>query len=105
MVDDHFDRAVLGDPWKTSLSSQPKTAIRLAEQAIVLEAQVNGCVFAERPLPAGSAIVQCLVEAGPNSGGSWGPGLALVWRDKILRVNLRGNHYGIDDGVTSGSPR
>jgi hypothetical protein len=101
LVEDRFDRAGLGEPWKTSLSPQPKTALKLAGQAIVLDAQANGCAFAERPLPAGSAIVQCAVQAGPNGGGTWGPGLALVWRKKILRVNLRGlGPYGIDDGAS-----
>jgi hypothetical protein len=100
LLEDRFDRAELGQPWKTSLSSQPKTALKLAEQAIVLEAYANGCAFAGRPLPAGSAIVQCVVQAGPNGGGTWGPGLALVWPKKTLRVNLRGGGpYGIDDGA------
>ena len=100
LLEDRFDRAALGEPWKTSLSSQPKTSLKLAGQAIVLDAQANACALAERPLPAGSAIVECAVQAGPNGGGTWGPGLALVWPKKILRVNLRGGGpYGIDDGA------
>jgi hypothetical protein len=99
LIDDRFDRAALGEPWKISLSPASKTALKLAGKAIIFEAPANGCVFGQRPLPAGSTIVECAVEAGPNSGGSWGPGLALVWRDKFLRVNLRGGQYGIDDGA------
>ena len=100
LVEDRFDRAGLNEPWKTSLSTQPKTTLKLAREAIVLEAHCNACAFAERPLPAASAIVQCAVQGGPLSGGTWGPGLALVWPNKILRVNLRGGGpYGIDDGV------
>jgi hypothetical protein len=100
LLEDRFDRASLGQPWKTSLSPQPKTVLKLAEQAIVLQAHANGCAFAERPLPAGSAIVQCAVQGDLNCGGTWGPGLTLVWPKKTLRVNLRGGGpYGIDDGA------
>ena len=80
LVEDRFDRAALGEPWKTSLSSQPKTALKLASQAIVCEAYANGCAFAERPLPPGSAIVQCVVAGRPqlrrHLGAGDRPGLA-----------------------------
>jgi hypothetical protein len=45
-------------------------------------------------------LVQCAVFSGTDKGASWGPGLALVWKNKPLRINLRAEgRYGVDDGA------
>jgi len=99
VFEDRFDRAELGDPWKTSVSTRPKASLKLQKGAMAIEASANNFAMAERPLPPGATLVECAVYSGADKGASWGPGLALVWKNKALRINLRAEgRYGVDDG-------
>jgi hypothetical protein len=49
----------------------------------------NTSVFAERPIPKGTHIVEALIEAGTDQSASWGPGIALVYPDRIIKFHLR----------------
>ena len=54
----------------------------------------------QRPLPPGVTLAQCAVFSGTDKGASWGPGMALAWKNKTLRINLRGEgRCGVDDGA------
>jgi hypothetical protein len=100
LVEDHFDRAALGEPWKTIVSTRPKTSLKLEKGAIAIESSPNNCAMTQRPLPAGVTLAECAVFSGSDKGASWGPGLALAWKNKSLRINLRaGGQYGVDDGA------
>ena len=100
ILDDRFDRERLGDPWRVVLSSRPDTTLKLHSRAIAIEAAANTCAFAQRPLPPETAIVECRVSSGSDRGASWGPGLALVWPDKLLQFQLRSDGgMGISDGA------
>lgn len=95
--EDRFDRKKLGEPWEIALSKQPDTELKLENGAITIKALANCYAFAERPLPEGTAfpegkgttLVECQVFSGSDKGAHWGPGLALVWGNKIFRINLR----------------
>ncbi len=54
-----------------------------------IRAHDHSCVFAERKLPAGTRVVQCLVEPGTDSSCAWGPGLALLWDKHGIKFGLR----------------
>jgi hypothetical protein len=100
LLEDRFDRDQLGDPWKVFLSPQPGTALKVENGALAIEAVANGFAFAERPLPPGATLVECRVYSGTDQGATWGPGLALRWPDKALRINLRAEgRFGVDDGA------
>lgn len=52
-------------------------------------AQANNFAFAERSWPPEARAVQCLVDPGTDRGASWGPGLALVFPEGVVKFNLR----------------
>ena len=49
----------------------------------------NTSVVAERPLPAGTRLVEAEINAGTDPSTSWGPGIALVCRGRSIKFNLR----------------
>lgn len=55
----------------------------------------NTAVYAERPLPPGARVVEATIDVGTDRSKSWGPGLALVWPDRVVKFNIRpvGNSY------------
>jgi hypothetical protein len=99
VLEDRFDPAEPGQPWKTSVSTRPKASLKLEKGAMAIEASANNFAMAERPLPPGVTLVECAVYSGTDKGASWGPGLAVIWKNKPLRINLRAEgRYGVDDG-------
>lgn len=48
----------------------------------------------ERVLPENTSCVEVEIAPGTDQDTSWGPGLALVWEDGILEVNLRPGDRG-----------
>ncbi len=86
VLEDRFDRASLGQPWTTAVSTRPKATLKLDGGAIRIEASANNFALTERPLPPGVTLVECGVYSGSDKGASWGPGIALVWKNKPLRT-------------------
>ena len=65
-------------------------------------ADEQAAVFAERPFPAGAYGAIVKINPGTDRSSSWGSGLALVFADKTVKINLRpgkGN-LGFWDGNT-----
>jgi len=89
LLEERFDRDQLGEPWQVRLSSQPGTALKLEDHTLSIQAAANVFALAERPLPPGTALVECRVYAGTDQGATWGPGMALVWPEGSFRINLR----------------
>ncbi len=55
----------------------------------------NTAVFAEYALPRGTGLVETSIDVGTDRSGFWGPGIALVWQDRIIKFNMRpGNEAG-----------
>ena len=55
----------------------------------------NTAVFAEYSLPPGTGLVETSIDVGTDQSGYWGPGIALVWEDRIVKFNMRpGNESG-----------
>jgi hypothetical protein len=50
--------------------------------------------FAERELPDGTTLVEAVIHPGTDTDTSWGPGLGLVFADKVIKVNLRPGDRG-----------
>jgi len=101
LLEDRFDGDRLGGDWKTELSKQPNTRLEAKQGAMTIQAMANCAAFAERPLPPGTTLVECRVFSGTDDGASWGPGLCLVWPQKVLRINVRSEgRFGADDGAT-----
>ncbi len=55
----------------------------------------NTAVYAEYTLPPGVGLVETSIDAGTDLSGLWGPGIALVWKDRTIKFNMRpGNESG-----------
>ena len=72
-------------------------------EAKVLEFQTSSPFHRFDPMEViaspGAALAQCSIFTGSDKGATWGPGLALLWRDKVVRINLRAEgRFGVDDG-------
>ena len=49
----------------------------------------NTCVYAERELPAYAKVVQCRIDPVTDACASWGPGIAVVWPNRVVKFYLR----------------
>jgi len=49
----------------------------------------NTAVFVERPLPKGTRLVEATIDVGTDRSASWGPGIALVFKARVVRFHLR----------------
>jgi hypothetical protein len=99
LLEDRFAGDQLTKDWTVAMSRQPGTAIRVADGQLRIEGAANVAAYAERPIPGGVRLVLCRIDQRTDAGASWGPGLTLVWPDKVLRVNLRAEgRFGVDDG-------
>ncbi len=55
----------------------------------------NTAVYAEYLLPAGTGLAETSIDVGTDQSGLWGPGIALLWEDRIVKFNMRpGNEAG-----------
>lgn len=61
----------------------------------------NSAVYADRTVPEGATVFLTKVSAGTDNSSSWGPGMGLVFGNKIVKINLRpGNkEIGFYDGA------
>ncbi len=56
----------------------------------------NTAVYAEYELPPGVGLVETSIDAGTDLSGLWGPGIALVWKERTIKFNmLPGNESGV----------
>ncbi|MCP5535183.1 MAG: hypothetical protein H7A51_02990 [Akkermansiaceae bacterium] len=46
-------------------------------------------VYAERPLPEGTSIVEATIAPGTDTSSSWGPGIGLVYKNRTIKFNIR----------------
>ena len=100
LLEDNFGREALGEAYTTALSETGEASAALRDGALQIAGMDNCFAFAERALPAGTNLVQCVVGTGTDMGATWGPGLTLIWPDgKVLRINVRSTGtFGVDDG-------
>jgi len=84
------DFTSLAPEWKIHLSPRhERTSFRNEGKVGEIMACANTCAFAERPWLAGAVAVQCRVDPGTDRGASWGPGLALVFAESVVKLQLR----------------
>ena len=100
LLEDGLTGPKLDKAWAVHRSAKHKTTLKATDKGVAIEAPANACAFVERTLPKGTTLVECEVCSGNDNGASWGPGLALVWPKRILRINLRApeGRLGVDDG-------
>jgi len=100
LLQDSFPRQALGDTWIPHVSGNTAASLKLDAGTIAITAPANCFAFVERVLPAHCGLVECKVFSGTDAGATWGPGMALLWKNnKAVRVNLRTKQcFGVDTG-------
>ena len=90
------DFSTLSDVWKirTSNAHERSSFINEGKPGEIYTPN-NTAVYAEYALPAGVGLVETSIDAGTDQSGFWGPGIALIWKDKKIKFNMRpGNEAG-----------
>ena len=82
----HDDFTQLADTWqiKTSPTHERSSFINEGKPGEIYTPN-NTAVYAERPLPQGIGVVETSIDAGTDQSGFWGPGIALVWKDRTIK--------------------
>jgi len=70
--------------------------------AVALRTPANTTAFLERPLPAGTRLVEATIDVGTDRSASWGPGIGLVWPQRVIKFNLRPGETDEDGGTAFG---
>ena len=92
----------LDDAWQVTSFPNGHQSTCVLEDALKLLANAKCCLFAERPLPPAVFEVQCELALGSDKATKFGPGMAILWSNRTLRVNLRADgRFGVDDGCSS----
>ncbi|MFN7733883.1 MAG: hypothetical protein ACK5OB_18440 [Pirellula sp.] len=59
-----------------------------------ISAPAGTAIYAEHALPENAHLIEADIQPGTDRDSSWGPGLGLVWPDRIVEVNLRPGDRG-----------
>jgi hypothetical protein len=99
LLKDEF-KTLSGD-WKIYASEADERNSFINEgKAGEIMALANNAVFADRKIGKGAQVFLAKINPGTDNSSSWGPGMGLVFGDKIVKINLRpGNkQFGFYDG-------
>jgi len=105
LFEEEFDE--LDEGWRVHTSLAHERSSFLNEGKLgEIYTPANTAVFAQRALPAGARVVEVGLHLGTDRSASWGPGMALVWPERTLKLNLRastggdgGAIFGVFDGA------
>lgn len=92
----HDDFSTLSPVWKIRTSPKYERSSFINEgKPGEIYTPNNTAVYAEYKLPKGVGLVETSIDAGTDLSGLWGPGIALVWKDRTIKFNmLPGNESG-----------
>lgn len=99
LIEESFED--LGTYWNSRVSSaHPRNSLVNEGKPGEIMALENTAVFTERPLPEATKVVVAQITPGTDKSASWGPGMALVFTDEVIKLNLRpgSEQFGIYDG-------
>ncbi len=91
LLEDDFRK--LGGDWTVQASpASARSSFQNEGKVGEIMAFENTAVYAERPLPAATRVVQCRVDPGTDRSASWGPGITLIWPNHVVKWYLRSGH-------------
>lgn len=101
VFEDGFAGGALGPGWEATASARTGVTVAVRDGSLVISGPAHSHGFVRRALPEGVTLAQCRVRTGDDGGMTWGPGIALRWPGRFLRLNLRTveGRLGIDDGT------
>ena len=92
----------LSDEWNLHHNNaHPRSSFDNEGKAGEIYTPNNTSVYVERILPHGTGLVETAFDVGTDLSGAWGPGIALVWPNRIVKVNVK---PGNDGGGENKSP-
>ena len=84
------DFAALDPAWKVHTSKAHERSSFTNEGKVgEIYTPANTAVFVERPLPKGTRLVEATIDVGTDRSASWGPGIALVFKARVVRFHIR----------------
>ena len=94
------DMASESEAWKIHAAKHERSSFINEGKFGEIYTPTNTCVYAERELPTGVKIVQCKIDPGTDACASWGPGIAVVWPDRVVKFYMRPGEgqFGVFDG-------
>ncbi|TKG94531.1 hypothetical protein EYV94_11315 [Puteibacter caeruleilacunae] len=99
IMEDQFEK--LSNKWQRfeSKADDRNSFINEGKSGEIM-ALANTAVYADQDLKDAAKVVIAKVNPGTDKSISWGPGLGLVFKDKVVKVNLRTarNQFGFFDG-------
>ena len=76
--------------WTTHVStSHPRSSIENEGKPGEIYTPANTACYVERALPPGVRAVEATIDTGTDNSASWGPGIALVFANRTIKLNLR----------------
>lgn len=93
----HDDFSAMNEAWKIRTSNSHERSSFMNEgKPGEIYTPNNTAVYAEYELPAETGLVEVSLDAGTDQSGFWGPGIALIWKDRTVKFNIRpGNESGM----------
>ncbi len=87
---DPFSAVMLEKFWKVVKSNKGDAGARTFSGSLQVTALANVHAGIECELPAATAAVELEIQHGTDKGQTWGPGVALVWKNgQTAKMNLR----------------
>lgn len=88
LLEDRFEKP--DAEWKVHASkASDRSSFQNEGKAGEIYGYENTAIYAERKLPAGTQAVQCRLNPGTDKSASWGPGMTVVWPNRVVKFFLR----------------
>ncbi len=88
VINENFDNKLEG--WKIHVSpSHERSSLENEGKPGEIYTPANSSVYMEKQLPEGVGIVEATFFAGTDKSNEFGPGIALVFKDKTVKFNLK----------------
>ncbi|MDE0959610.1 MAG: hypothetical protein OSB09_02415 [Planctomycetota bacterium] len=86
---------ILDPAWRLHLSSRdPDASFHNEGKPGEIRSHENLVVSAERDLPKEVGLVELTLDVGTDRSKSWGPGISLIWPDRVIQYSLRPGEGG-----------
>ncbi|WP_146662522.1 hypothetical protein [Anaerohalosphaera lusitana] len=87
LFSDEFD--LLDNSWSVHAASQERSSFSNEGKVGEIYTPANTALYAEKDLPKGTRLVVCFIDPGTDDSATWGPGMAIVWDEHIVKFNIR----------------
>ncbi len=79
-------------------NSHPRSSFNNEGKAGEIYTPKNTAVYAEYDLPENVGLIETIIEPGTDESSSWGAGIALIFKNQVIKFNLR---TGTEEGANT----